>query len=102
MHGFSVDVGVVYSRELNQNNNSVRVPREIDFVITGAGKKAYIQSAYAMESDEKWASEVKPFALTRDSFPKIIVRKDVGKRWYDQEGILHIGLLDFLLDETVV
>jgi predicted AAA+ superfamily ATPase len=100
--GFSVDVGVVYSRELNRNNSSVRVPREIDFVITGAGKKAYIQSAYAMESNEKRASELKPFTLTGDSFPKIIVRKDIGKRWYDDEGVLNIGLIDFLLDETVV
>jgi predicted AAA+ superfamily ATPase len=102
LRGFSVDVGVVYSRELNRNNNSVRVPREIDFVITGAGKKAYIQSAYAMESEEKRASELKPFSLTGDSFPKIIVRKDVGKRWYDDGGVLNIGLIDFLLDETVV
>jgi predicted AAA+ superfamily ATPase len=102
LRGFSVDVGVVYSRELNRNNNSVRVPREIDFVITGAGKKAYIQSAYTLQSDEKRASEVKPFELTGDSFPKIIVRKDIGKRWYDDEGVLNIGLIDFLLDETVV
>jgi predicted AAA+ superfamily ATPase len=99
---FSVDVGVVYARELNRNNNSVRVPKEIDFVKTVAGKKAYIQSLYAMESDEKRASEVKPFTLTGDSFPKIIVRKDIGKRWYDDEWVLNIGLMDFLLDETVV
>jgi predicted AAA+ superfamily ATPase len=102
LRGFAVDVGVVYSRELNRNNNSVRGPREIDFVITGAGKKAYIQSAYAIESDEKRVNEVKPFTLTGDSFPKIIVRKDIGKRWYDDEGVLNIGLIDFLLDETVV
>lgn len=31
--GFSVDVGVVYSREKNENNNSVRVPREIDSTV---------------------------------------------------------------------
>ena len=55
-----------------------------------------------MDSDEKRASEVKPFMLTRDSFPKIIVRKDIGKRWYDDEGVLNIGLIEFLLDETVV
>ena len=38
LRGFSVDVGVVYSRELNQNGNSVRVPREIDFVVNSGGK----------------------------------------------------------------
>jgi len=102
VRGFSVDVGVVYSREQNRNDNSVRVPREIDFIVHGAGKKTYIQSAYAMETDEKRASEAKPFMLTGDAFPKIIVRRDIGKRWYDDAGILNIGLIDFLLDESVV
>jgi predicted AAA+ superfamily ATPase len=98
----SVDVGVVYSQELNQNNNSVRVPREIDFIVNGGGKKTYIQSASAMETEEKREMETKPFSLAGDSFPKIIVRKDTGKRWYDDKGILHIGLLDFLLDDSVI
>lgn len=45
---FSVDVGVVFSRTINQNKNSVRTPREIDFVVTSGSKKTYIQSAYSM------------------------------------------------------
>lgn len=102
LRGFSVDVGVVYSREQNFNGNSVRVPRVIDFVVNGGGKKVYIQSAYAMETDEKRESESKPFLLTGDSFPKIIVRKDIGKRWYDDRGILNIALVDFLLDDSVI
>ena len=102
LRGFSVDVGVVYSRELNQNGNSVRVPREIDFVVNSGGKKTYIQSAYAMENEEKRNIEARPFSLTGDSFPKIIIRNDIGKRWYDDEGILNIGLLDFLLDDSVI
>lgn len=102
IRGFSVDVGVIYSRELNKNNNSVRIPREIDFVVSGNGKRTYIQSAYAMETDEKRNAEVRPFLLTGDSFPKIIVRRDIGKRWYDDDGILNIGILDFLLDDSVV
>ena len=102
LRGFSVDVGVVFSRELNANGHSIRVPREIDFVITNGGKKTYIQSAFALSTDEKKAAELKPFSLTGDSFPKIIVRRDIGKRWYDDNGILNIELIDFLLDETVV
>lgn len=39
IRGFAVDVGVVYSRELNQNGNSIRVPREIDFIVNGGGKE---------------------------------------------------------------
>ena len=102
IRGFSVDVGVVFSRELNVNGNSVRVPREIDFVVANGGKKTYIQSAFALNSEEKEKAELRPFSLTGDSFPKVIVRKDIGKRWYDESGILNIELIDFLLDETAI
>ena len=99
---FSVDVGVVYARTINQNGNSVRTPREIDFVATSGGKKTYIQSAYSMPTEEKAEAELRPFALTGDSFPKIVVRKDIGKRWYDENGILNINLIDFLLDKELI
>lgn len=102
VRGYSVDVGVVFSREHNANGHSIRVPGEIDFVVTNGGKKTYIQSAFALRTEEKRAVELKPFSLTGDSFPKIIVRKDIGKRWYDDNGILNIELIDFLLDETVL
>ena len=62
----------------------------------------YIQSAYALGTEEKAITENKPFALTGDSFPKIIVRHDIRKRWYDDSGILNIGVIDFLLDDSLV
>ena len=52
-----------------------------------------------LRSKEKIAAEMKPFSLTGDSFPKIIVRGDIRKRWYDEGGILNIGIIDFLLDD---
>ena len=97
-----VDIGVVYSSEKDQKGRSVQVAREIDFIATYGGKKTYIQSAYALKTDEKAESENKPFSLTGDSFPKIIVRHDIRKRWYDDAGILNIGLIDFLLDKDIV
>lgn len=99
---FSVDVGVVYGRDVSAKGQSVRVPREIDFVVTAGGKKTYIQSAYAMPSEEKAEAELRPFSLTGDFFPKIVVRKDIGKRWYDDKGILNINLIDFLLDKNLI
>lgn len=102
IRGFSVDVGVIYARTTNDHGSSVRVPREIDFVVTTGGKKTYIQSAYAISSDDKLESELRPFALTGDSFAKIVVRKDVGKRWYDDNGILNINIIDFLLDKSLI
>lgn len=102
IRGYSVDVGIVFSREQNRNGNSVRIAKEIDFVATLGNRKVYIQSAYAMPSEEKLESEIKPFSMTGDSFPKIVVRKDIGKRWFDDNGILNINLIDFLLDDTII
>ena len=99
---FSVDVGVVYAREKNEKGNSVRTAREIDFVINSGGKRTYIQSDYAMPTEEKTEIELRPFSLTGDSFPKVLVRRDIGKRWYDDYGVLHINLIDFLLDKAVI
>ena len=53
-------------------------------------------------TEEKQESELKPFSLTGDSFPKIVVRHDIGKRFYDDNGVLNISMIDFLLDSDVV
>ena len=98
----AVDIGVVYSAEPGKNGKPTTVAREIDFIANRGGKKTYIQSAYALGTDEKAETENKPFFLTGDSFPKIIVRHDIRKRWYDDSGVLNIGIIDFLLDDTVV
>lgn len=100
--GCSVDVGVVHSRELNRNGNSVRVAREIDFVVNKSSERIYVQSAYALADDDKRSNELKPFSLTGDSFRKVIVRNDAGLRWFDEHGVLNINILDFLLDDTIV
>lgn len=98
----SVDIGIVYSNEKNKSGNPVQTGREIDFIATKGGRKIYIQSAYAMETEDKIISELKPLSLTGDSFPKIIVRQDIRKRWYDDNGILNIGIIDFLLDSSLL
>lgn len=102
IRGCKVDIGIVYGTEKNKSGQTVQVPREIDFIATRGGRKTYIQSAYALPSEEKALIENRPFALTRDSFPKIIVRHDIRKRWYDDNGILNIGILDFLLDDGII
>lgn len=102
VRGFSVDVGVVYSREKNSSGNYSKTAREIDFVAVKGNRKVYVQSAFALPDDEKAAQELKPLSLTGDSFPKVIIRKDIRKRWYDDSGVLNIGLIDFLLDMEAV
>ena len=98
----NVDVGVVYSNEKGKTGKITQVAREIGFIANNGGKKTYIQSAYALPTEEKIETENKPFSLTGDSFPKIIVRHDISKRWYDDNGVLNIGIIDFLLDYTVI
>ena len=102
IRGCAVDVGVVYGNDKDKKGRTVQVAREIDFVVNTGGKRVYIQSAYALHDDEKAATENRPFVLTGDSFPKIIVRHDIRKRWYDDNGVLNIGVIDFLLDHTVL
>ena len=102
VRGCEVDIGIVYGTEKNKSGQLAQVAREIDFVATRGSKKTYIQSAYALETEEKIMTENKPFGLTGDFFPKIIVRHDIRRRWYDDSGILNIGIIDFLLDDTVV
>ena len=98
----AVDVGIVYSQDKDVGGRTAQVAREIDFIATSGGKKTYIQSAYALPNEEKTMTEFKPLSLTGDSFPKIIVRHDIRKRWYDDSGILNIGVLDFLLDDGAI
>lgn len=98
---YSVDIGIVYAAGKDRSNRSVKLAREIDFIAAKGGKKVYIQSAYAIPDAEKSEAENRPFALTGDSFPKMVIRQDIRKRWYDENGILNIGMIDFLLDESV-
>jgi predicted AAA+ superfamily ATPase len=102
IRGFSVDVGVVFSNEKNPGGSYSKVPREIDFIASKGGKRVYIQSAFALSDDEKREQALRPFALTGDSFPKIIVRKDIRKSWYDDNGVLNVSLTEFLLSDALI
>ena len=101
IRGCEVDIGIVYGTEKNRSGQTVQVAKEIDFIASRGGKKTYIQSAYAMDNEDKAAAENRPLSLTGDSFPKIIVRHDIRRKWYDDNGVLNIGILDFLLDDTL-
>lgn len=97
--GFNVDVGVVESRE-TEAGEVIRKYYEVDFVANLGNQRYYIQSAYDIPSEDKWAQETKSFSKIGDSFKKIvIVRNNIISR-YSENGYLIIGLLDFLLDEN--
>lgn len=90
--GYSVDVGVVSDRTGGGN-----VQKEIDFVVNDADKKIYIQSSLQMNTEKKVSSELASLLLTKDFFKKIIIRLDIPHHYYDENGIFHCSLTDFLL-----
>ena len=49
-----------------------------------------------MDDEEKIRQEKRPFLEIRDSFEKIIVVRDRILPWRDENGILIMGLQDFL------
>ena len=96
--GFSVDVGVVKSREYDGEGVQHPVAREVDFVANLAGRRYYVQSAFAIPDAEKAAQEKESLLGIDDSFKKIVVVKDVVNVSRDEHGIVTMGLFDFLLD----
>lgn len=97
---FSVDVGVVEYCYKDENKKSKRVQLEIDFVANKGSKKYYIQSAFTVGDEEKRQQEVRSLNRVGDSFKKIVVVKDNIIPWHDDNGILYIGIEQFLLDEN--
>ncbi len=97
--GYKVDVGIVEKRILDNEGKFRRNTYEVDFIATLGSRKYYIQSALDMASQEK---EEQEFSLRNidDSFKKIVVVKDIIKVHRDEDGIVTIGLLDFLQNST--
>ena len=90
--GYSVDVGVVVDRQKGAN-----AQKEVDFVVNENDKKLYIQSSVRIENEAKETAELRSLMLTGDFFKKIIVRMDIPHNFYDDNGIYHCNLIDFLL-----
>lgn len=98
---YSVDVGVV---EIVESSGGKRTKKqcEIDFVINKGSKKYYIQSALNVSEPSKLEAELRPLKHIKDFFKKIIIVKTSMKPWTDENGILHLGLYEFLLNENAL
>ena len=95
IRGFNVDVGVVEIREGNQ-----RKQLEVDFVCNLGNKRYYIQSALNLDTREKTIQEERPLMNINYNFKKIIIVKSDMKHWITEEGILVIGIQEFLLNKN--
>lgn len=98
IRGFSVDVGVVETREKNKEGQVVRKHLEIDFVANRGDVRYYIQSALRMDDDSKKEQEMASLKKINDSFRKIIVVRDNIKAYNNEDGYLIVGLKDFLMN----
>ena len=99
---FSVDVGVVEYCYKDAEKKSKRTQLKIDFVANKGSKKYYIQSALTVADEEKREQEIRSLKRVGDSFKKIVVVKDNIIPWHDDDGILYIGIEQFLLDENAM
>ncbi|MBQ6142668.1 MAG: ATP-binding protein [Kiritimatiellae bacterium] len=100
--GYSVDVGVVDVLDRNRSGKVVRKRYEIDFVVNAGFNKVYVQSAYSLESKGKVGQERNPLIKSGDFFSKIIVEWGYGLLRPDGDGIFHVGIIPFLLDESIL
>ena len=87
--GYSVDVGIV------------ELTRIIDFVVNVGNDKLYIQSALHVDTPEKKAQETFSLRNTGDFFRKIVVLDGNSKPWTDEDGVMYVGVIPFLLEDIV-
>ena len=100
--GFKVDIGNIEVVERNKEGRRVQKNLEVDFIARKGSKKYYIQSALSMDNEEKAEVELKSLRSIDDSFKKIVISKSYGKSWTDDKGVLRLGFMDFLTDETSI
>lgn len=102
MRGYLVDVGLVECWTTNENGKRKRSKLEVDFVVNNGPERVYIQSAFNMPTKDKEKQKRRSLINIADNFRKVIVVKDDIKRKIDDDGVVTIGLFDFLLDEQSI
>lgn len=100
MRGFSVDVGTVEIKEKQPDGTWQRKQLEIDFVANKGSRRYYIQSAFMLTDEQKRMQEERPLLRVNDSFKKIVVVRDNIILRRDDNGLVTMGLKQFLLDEN--
>ena len=93
LRGCQVDVGVVSVGDRQH---------EIDFVVNRAPGKLYIQVALDLPTPEKREQELLPLRKCDDFFRKMIILRGSDPLHYTGDGIMEVGAIPFLLDETIL
>ena len=100
--GYSVDVGNVEVNTVDEKGIKVRRMLEVDFVCNRGYKRCYIQSALSLPDREKMQQEAASLLRIDDSFMKYVITGDRIKKYQNNDGIVIMNVLDFLLDEQSV
>lgn len=100
--GMDVDIGVVEYNTKDSAGKKIRKQLEVDFVVNKGEKRFYIQSALSIADPEKKEQEIASLKRIPDSFSKIVVVRDYLNPWQDENGIVYLGIEQFLLNEDIL
>lgn len=96
LRGYTVDVGVIEKFVQNTDGSNSRNYLEVDFVCNKGYDRVYVQSAYALPSEEKREQELRALKMIDDSFQKVVIVAGLQPTYRNDDGILILNLLDFL------
>ena len=99
--GYSVDVGVV-ELVLTKDGKKQQSQYEIDFIVNTGREKVYIQSALNVDTETKRSQETFSLRNSGDFFRKIVIVDGNAKPWTDEDGIMYMGVIPFLLEENLI
>ena len=100
--GFLVDVGNITIRVKNEKGEWQRATLEVDFVCNLGSRRYYLQSAYRLPDEEKQKQEKRSLEQIKDSFKKIVIVGERMKLRRDDNGIVLMGVYEFLKDATLL
>ena len=102
LRGYAVDVGVIEKFVHNTDGTNSRSYLEVDFVCNKGYDRVYVQSAYALPSEEKREQELRSLKMIDDSFQKVVIVAGLQPTYRNDDGILILNLLDFLNGRIVI
>lgn len=73
---------------------------EVDFIAVRGNEKIYIQAAYLLSDEKVIEREFGAYDSIADNYPKYVISMD--RVQLSRDGIIHLNLIDFLLDNDKV
>ena len=100
LRGFSVDVGQIPVVEAGEEGKRQRSILEVDFVCNQGYKRYYIQSAYALPTEEKMKQELNSLLKIKDNFMTYVIVGTPTPTYQNENGIVIMNIYDFLMNSS--